>query len=123
MASRRSCWPVLLLGLVLTVGGINGVAINTAHEFGHKPVGWERWLSRLTLAPVAYGHFYVEHNRGHHARVATPEDPASARMGESYWIFLPRSVVGGARSAWQLEALRLNAQGRSVFSPRNQASL
>lgn len=107
-------------GLVLTVGGINGVAINTAHELGHKPVGWERWLSRVTLAPVAYGHFYVEHNRGHHARVATPEDPASARMGENYWRFLPRSVVGGARSAWQLEALRLNAQGRSVFSPRNQ---
>jgi alkane 1-monooxygenase len=108
------------LGLVLTVGGINGVAINTAHELGHKPVGWERWLSRLTLAPVAYGHFYVEHNRGHHARVATPDDPASARMGESYWMFLLRSVVGGARSAWRLEALRLNAQGRSVFSPRNQ---
>ena len=26
-----------------------------------------------------YGHFYIEHNRGHHVRVATPEDPASAR--------------------------------------------
>ncbi|RTL32519.1 MAG: alkane 1-monooxygenase, partial [Rhodocyclaceae bacterium] len=68
------------IGLVLTVGGINGVAINTAHELGHKHAAWERWLSRVVLAPVAYGHFFVEHNRGHHRRVATPEDPASASL-------------------------------------------
>ncbi|MGL1489040.1 fatty acid desaturase, partial [Vibrio parahaemolyticus] len=91
------------IGLVLTVGGINGVAINTAHELGHKHAAWERWLARLVLAPVAYGHFFVEHNRGHHRRVATPEDPASARLGESFWAFLPRTVLGGLRSAWQLE--------------------
>lgn len=107
-------------GLVLSVGGINGVAINTAHELGHKPAAWERWLARITLAPVAYGHFYVEHNRGHHARVATPADPASARLGESYWAFLPRTLLGSLRSAWQLEALRLRAQGRPAVNWRNQ---
>jgi alkane 1-monooxygenase len=107
-------------GLVLSVGGINGVAINTAHELGHKTAAWERWLARITLAPVAYGHFYVEHNRGHHARVATPADPASARLGESYWAFLPRTVLGSLRSAWQLEALRLHAQGRPAVNWRNQ---
>jgi alkane 1-monooxygenase len=99
------------IGLVLTVGGINGVAINTAHELGHKRPAWERWLSRIVLAPVAYGHFYIEHNRGHHRRVATPEDPASARLGESYWAFLPRTLVGGVRSAWALEADRLANRG------------
>lgn len=107
-------------GLIISVGGINGVAINTAHELGHKPVRWERWLARVALAPVAYGHFYVEHNRGHHARVATPADPASARLGESYWAFLPRTVAGSLRSAWQLEALRLRHQGRWAFSLHNQ---
>jgi alkane 1-monooxygenase len=107
-------------GLVLSVGGINGVAINTAHELGHKSAAWERWLARITLAPVAYGHFYVEHNRGHHARVATPADPASARLGESYWAFLPRTLLGSLRSAWQLEALRLRAQGRPAVNWRNQ---
>ncbi len=103
--------PIGWLGLVLTVGGINGVAINTAHELGHKRPRWERWLSRVTLAPVAYGHFYVEHNRGHHLRVATPEDPASARMGESYWAFLPRTLIGSVRSVWQIERASLAARG------------
>ena len=52
--------------------------------------GWprSRWPRRC------YGHFYIEHNRGHHVRVATPEDPASARFGETFWEFLPRSVWG-----------------------------
>ncbi len=109
-----------LAGLVLTVGGINGVAINTAHELGHKHAAWERWLSRLVLAPVAYGHFFVEHNRGHHRRVATPEDPASARLGESFWAFLPRTVLGSLRSAWQLERERLAGRGHGLWHWRNQ---
>ena len=73
-----------LAGLVLTIGIVNGIAINTAHELGHKREAAERWLSKIALAPTGYGHFYVEHNRGHHVRVATPEDPASARIGESF---------------------------------------
>jgi len=108
------------LGLVLSVGGINGVGINTAHELGHKRPRWERWLSRVTLAPVAYGHFYVEHNRGHHLRVATPEDPASSRMGESFWAFLPRTVLGSLRSAWHIESERLARLGLPTVHGRNQ---
>ena len=42
---------------------------------GHKKDSLERWLSKITLAQTCYGHFYIEHNRGHHVRVATPEDP------------------------------------------------
>jgi alkane 1-monooxygenase len=111
-----SAWAALLL----SVGGVNGLGINAAHELGHKPTRWERWLARLALAPVAYGHFLVEHNRGHHARVATPDDPASARLGESFWAFLPRTVLGGVRSAWRLERVRLARQGRSTWSLRNR---
>lgn len=70
-------------GLVATIGIVNGLAINTAHELGHKRETVERWLSKIALAPTGYGHFYVEHNRGHHVRVATPEDPASARLGRA----------------------------------------
>lgn len=103
------------LGIIFSVGAINGIAINTAHELGHKKDSWERWLSKVTLAPVAYGHFYVEHNRGHHRNVATPDDPASARLGESFWEFLPRTMIGSARSAWNIEKDRLARQGRSVW--------
>lgn len=108
------------LGLALTVGVVNGIGINTGHELGHKTSSIERWLAKLALLPTLYGHFFVEHNRGHHVRVATLEDPASARMGESFWAFLPRTVVDGWRSAWHLEKKRLLAINQSVWSIKNQ---
>jgi len=107
------------LGLALTVGTVGGVGINTAHELGHKRETIERRLSKVALAQTAYGHFYVEHNRGHHVRVSTPEDPASSRLGETFWEFLPRSVVGGVRSAWEIEAASMRRKGLPVWSPRN----
>jgi alkane 1-monooxygenase len=105
--------------LVLSVGSFNGVGIATAHELGHKKESLDRWLAKIALAPSMYGHFYVEHNRGHHKRVATPEDPASSRMGESFWAFLPRTVWGSLRSAWSIEHERLNRKGKSVWSADN----
>lgn len=108
-----------MIGLIMGVGGFNGIGIATAHELGHKKESLDRWLGKLTLAPSAYGHFYVEHNRGHHKRVATPEDPASSRLGEGFWRFLPRTVMGSLRSAWELERERLNRQGKSVWSLSN----
>jgi alkane 1-monooxygenase len=107
------------VGLALTVSMVSGVAINTAHELGHKRASLERWLSRVALAQSGYGHFFIEHNRGHHVRVATPQDPASARLGESFYAFLPRTVIGGLRSAWELERSRLAEQGSSPWTPRN----
>jgi alkane 1-monooxygenase len=107
------------IGLTLTVGVVSGIAINTAHELGHKRASVERWLSKVALAQSAYGHFFIEHNRGHHVRVATPEDPASARLGESFYAFLPRTVAGSLRSAWGLERTRLGRMGRSPWTLRN----
>jgi alkane 1-monooxygenase len=52
-------------------------------------------------------------------RVATPEDPASARVGESFYRFLPRTVVGSLRSAWRLERRRLTRGGGHPFTLRN----
>lgn len=111
--------PVDKIGLAVTLGVIGGIGINTAHELGHKKVGLERRLSRIALAQTAYGHFYIEHNRGHHVRVATPEDPASARLGESFWAFFPRSVCGGLRSAWALERTRLQRLDCGPWNRRN----
>ncbi len=107
------------IGLMLTVGVVSGIAINTAHELGHKRASMERWLSKVALAQSAYGHFFIEHNRGHHVRVATPEDPASARLGESFYAFLPRTVAGSLSSAWELERTRLARMGHSPWTARN----
>ena len=102
------------IGLALTIGMVAGIGINTAHELGHKKEKHERWFARVCLAQTAYGHFYIEHNRGHHVRVATPEDPASSRLGETVWEFLPRTVRGSLSSAWGLEKKR--------FARRQQSS-
>ncbi len=107
------------LGLTLTVGAVGGIGIANAHELGHKKDKLERWLAKVVLAQSAYGHFEIEHNRGHHARVATPEDPASARFGETFWAFFPRSVVGAARSGWHLEKARFARIGRSPWTLEN----
>lgn len=107
------------LGLMTTVGLVGGIAINAAHELGHKRARAEKRLSKLALAQTCYGHFYVEHNRGHHARVATPDDPASSRLGESLYAFIPRSVLGGVRSAWRIEGARFTRRGRSRWHRTN----
>ena len=107
------------IGLALTMAVVGGIAINTAHELGHKRENSERWLSRVALAQTGYGHFFIEHNRGHHVRVATPEDPASSRLGESFWAFLPRTVSGSLTSAWEIEAKRLDRLGKSHWSLSN----
>ena len=111
---------VQALGVTLTLGMLSGIAINTAHELGHKNTKLESWLAKIALAPVAYGHFYVEHNYGHHANVATPEDPASARMGESFWTFLWRTMGGSAKSAVRVETARLKRKGRGFWTWRNE---
>ena len=116
-----ACWTIVngpltttdRIGLAVTVGFIGGLGINTAHELGHKRESHERWLSRLALTQTGYGHFFVEHNRGHHVRVATPQDPASARLGESFYRFWPRTVLGSLRSAWTLERGRIQRRGGS----------
>lgn len=108
------------LGLALTVGVVAGFAINAAHELGHKHDTVERWCSRLALAQSAYGHFYIEHNRGHHVHVATPVDPASARYGESFYAFWPRTVIGSLRSALAIERARLAKLGRSQWTFANE---
>src|SRR5580692_12247522 len=107
------------IGLALTMAMVSGVAINTAHELGHKRASMERWLSKVALAQSGYGHFFIEHNRGHHVRVATPEDPASSRLGESFYAFLPRTVAGSLSSAWELERTRLARTGHSPWTVRN----
>lgn len=107
------------VGLAVTVGFIGGLGINAAHELGHKRPGVERWLAKIALAQAGYGHFYTEHNRGHHVRVATPEDPASARLGESLYRFWPRTVSGSLVNAWRLEARRCARRGRHPWRLSN----
>lgn len=117
--ARGGLSTIEAVGLSITVGFIGGLGINTAHELGHKREEHERWLSKIALAQCMYGHFYIEHNRGHHVRVATPEDPASSRLGESFYRFWPRTVFGSLVSAWNLEKRRYSRRKQHPWRPGN----
>lgn len=113
--------PIGIAGWLLSQGIVGGVlAINVAHELIHKDTRLERAAGGLLLTSVGYHGFKVEHVRGHHVHVSTPEDASSARFRQSLWHFLPRALVRNTANAWRLEARRLAAQGRPWWSPRNE---
>ena len=109
----RAHWPeaggtLAVWALGIGVGNVTGsLGITFSHELGHSRSRLNRATGWLLMASVMYAHFMVEHYRGHHVRVATDADPASSRQGESLWRFLPRTLWGSWRSAWQLEAQQL----------------
>lgn len=113
-----SGWAVL--GLAVVAGMTAGLAINTGHELGHKNSQFENLLAKLVLAVPAYGHFTIDHNRGHHRDVSTPEDIASSRMGESIYKFAAREFPGAVLRAWSIEKDRLTRRSKSAWHPNNQ---
>ena len=112
-----SAWISFTISVALVTGGIG---ITVAHELGHKKSKAARAFSKLILMTVCYMHFYIEHNRGHHVHVATPQDPATARKGENFYSFWIRSVVRGYQHAWRLEKERLHRKGKSALSLNNE---
>jgi alkane 1-monooxygenase len=118
--SKISAWYEWM-GFILSVGLVTGgIGITVAHELGHKKSSLERFYSKLLLMTVCYMHFYIEHNRGHHVNVATPEDPATAKRNENVYTFWFRSVCIGYAHAWKLETERLKRLGVGFWSYHNQ---
>ena len=100
-------WPTAL-GVAFSVGYVTGsLGITFAHELGHSKSKIDRFCGWVLMTTVCYGHFMVEHYRGHHPRAATFEDAASARYGETLYRFLPRTLWGSFISGWRLEAARI----------------
>ena len=113
--------PLELAGLMMGMGLMCGIiGINVGHELGHRTHQAEQFMAKLLLLSSLYMHFFIEHNRGHHKRVGTPDDPASARYNESLFSFWYRSVTGSYFSAWKIENRRLEKNGKSRFSFHNE---
>ena len=111
-------WAVL--GLALGVGLINGNLINIGHELGHKTDRRNQMAAKFAFIMSGYGHFTIEHNRGHHVMVSTPEDCASARLGESVYAFALRELPGAFRGGWAQEKKRLSRLGLPAFHWKNE---
>jgi alkane 1-monooxygenase len=91
-------FSVINLGILIGVTGIN-----IAHELGHRKAAFDRWMARALLIPALYSHFTLEHNYGHHLKVGTPEDPATARKNEPVYTFYWRTISKGYLNAWAIE--------------------
>jgi alkane 1-monooxygenase len=108
------------LGWVVSIGIVGGLGINVAHELIHKDDKLETWAGGFLLSMVCYAGFKVEHIRGHHVHVSTPEDASSSRYNQSLYSFLPHAYVHNFLNAWKLEAERLKRKGHAPVSWRNE---
>ncbi len=108
--------------LALSVGVTTGVfGVLAAHELVHGHDRAERFLGLLMLTGMSYRHFRIAHIFGHHRYAATERDAASARLGESFYAFLPRTVISQFTDAWAFErhrggAIRNNRIARDVVA-------
>lgn len=121
-AAREATQPWHWLGALLSAAlTFAAVGTNIGHELTHRTADRGAMLAgRWLLALTFDAEFSIEHVYGHHRRLATPADPASARRGEHFYSFLPRSVLGQTRSAFELERGRLRTLGHGVWSWHNR---
>lgn len=115
LAAYEIVGRVFSMGLIIV-----SVGINVGHELGHRKTWHEKFMAKALLLTSLQMHFIIEHNRGHHKRVSTDEDPASARYGEPVYTFWFRSWIFGYISAWKLEAQRLKRKGIPFWSIHNE---
>ncbi len=109
------------LGWILSLGIIMGsIGITVAHELVHKDAAIEQNAGGLLLAAMCYAGFKVEHLRGHHVHVSTPQDASSARYGQSLYRFLPQAYRNNFLNAWKLEAQRLERRGLPALCRHNE---
>ena len=106
--------------LAANTGAIN---LSSGHELAHRRNLIHKTCGNLVYAKFMYPHFLIQHIKSHHKKVATPEDPSSARKGESVFYFYLRAIPQGYVETWDLERERLAKDGVSAFSLRNKLIL
>lgn len=110
-----------MVGRIIGMGLMCGViGINVGHELGHRLNKFENLLGDLLMLSSLENHFVPYHNRGHHNNVGTPEDPATARLGEPLYLFWARSHFGSYIQAWQIESARMRIIKKKRFSLQNK---
>ncbi|HEX7669276.1 MAG TPA: fatty acid desaturase, partial [Polyangiaceae bacterium] len=99
-----------------TTAGYSGIVL--AHELVHRRNRVDYFLGRLLLMFVCYEQFATEHVRGHHPRLGTGVDPATARFGETLRDFIRRTIPAQFKSAWHLEKIRLGDPHMTLWDAR-----
>jgi alkane 1-monooxygenase len=108
-------------GRICVMGLLCGTfGINVGHELGHRVNKFEQTLAKALLLTSLYMHFFTEHNKGHHKRVATPDDPSSARYGEPVYTFYFRTIIFSYISAWHIANEEVKKERKPVFFLHNE---
>lgn len=114
-------YSVSFMGKVFAMGLLCGVlGINIGHELGHRSSRVEQFLGEILLLTSLNTHFLPYHNEGHHREVATPDDAATAKKGQTLYSFWITSHFGSYIKAWKIENNRMKRIGRSRFSYSNR---
>ncbi|MBK8611363.1 MAG: alkane 1-monooxygenase [Chitinophagaceae bacterium] len=110
-----------ITGRIYSMGLLCGTfGINVAHELGHRTKKYEQYFAKALLLTSLYMHFFIEHNKGHHKHVATPEDPSSARYNEPVFAFYFRTIIFSYLSAWRIANSDLKKKECPAWHWRNE---
>ncbi|CUH64739.1 Alkane 1-monooxygenase [Thalassovita gelatinovora] len=120
IATSGQFTPVQWVTFTIGIGFVHSLIVLVAHELGHALAKRDQLMAEFALALIAYGHFRIEHNIGHHKNVATPQDPASSRYNESIYRFALREIPGVLIGAIKTENSRLKRRGHNWLCVQNR---
>ena len=110
-----------LAGRIFSMGLLCGTfGINIGHELGHRVNSFEQSLAKAALLSSLYMHFFIEHNKGHHKNVATPQDPSSAHYNEPVYLFYFRTIFFSYLSAWKIANAEITKKGLPILHWKNE---
>ncbi|MEO6583176.1 MAG: alkane 1-monooxygenase [Ferruginibacter sp.] len=112
---------VAFAGMAISTGLLNGIlGFTIAHELIHRTNKWEKNTGYILLLNNLYMHYGIEHIWGHHVYASTVKDPHTARLGQSFYHFLPWAIVRTFLNACEIEKRKLKRQNKNWFSIFNR---
>ena len=110
---------ISLIAIVSLFIGIMGTV--PGHELTHRKrekvdMFFGNWLLSLSWDCT----FAIEHVYGHHKNVCLPIDPATAKRGESIYLFIIRASIKEHIDGWKIEYRRLSRRNEFLFSFKNK---
>ena len=107
------------IALALSVGVTAGVfGMLCAHELAHSRRRFHRFVALAMLTGTSNRQFRISHIFGHHRWAGTGRDAATAKRGESFYVFLVRTLCSQWKEAWEFEQRRCASRAFSRLKNR-----
>lgn len=93
-------WVLVFWAFGLFFGQVSN---SNAHEMIHRNDKLTFNLGKWVYISLLFGHHTSAHRHVHHRFAATPDDPNTAALGESFWAFAPRAWIGSFVAGFEME--------------------